>query len=431
MSLDAFEMDFLTRLIAIQSVGGAEENGLPYGAKPFEALKFFLDTANAEGFRTGIINNRSGFAEIGPSDSDKLLGIVCHLDVVPEGSGWDTDPFDLTLKEDGRLYGRGIIDDKGPAACALFAMRRLLKSGYEFKSRVRLILGTDEERTCSCIEDYAKNGEIPTFAITPDAEFPVIYAEKGILNIKVYTNEPSDVSAFAGQAANMVPADSRTVINGREYLGKGVPSHASRPELGVNAIFDMVNKIGEDIKASPLLTYIRDELASKEASVYTGCSIEDESGKITANPSVLRIDETGGSIVIDIRYPVTTKAEDILEYMSGIASTYGLKAEITNHMAPLFKEKDTPEIALLTSVWSKHMGSYDGYKPEYKDLYTEPLAIGGGTYARHMPNTIAFGLQAPWQKDQCHQANESLSVTDLETDIAVLEDAIKGLTELF
>ena len=431
MLLDDYEKDFLERLIAIPSVGGAPSEGRPYGDKPYDALTFFLDEAGKEGFRTNIIDNKVGYAEIGPIDSDKMLGIVCHLDVVPEGSGWNSDPFTLTLKEDGRLYGRGIVDDKGPAACAFFAMRRLIKSGYDLRSRVRLILGTDEERTCSCVECYAAKGEIPTFSITPDAEYPVIYAEKGILNIKVYSDQPSKVTAFAGQAANMVPARAESAINGVEYSGEGVPAHASKPDLGVNAIFDMVKKIDEDINLSPVLTYIKNELASKEYSDYTGCDVCDESGRITANPSVLRADGNGESIVIDIRYPVTCKADDILRYMAQKAAGYGLKAEITTHMAPLFKDNDTPEIRLLTSVWSRHMSSYDGYEDKYKSEFTEPLAIGGGTYARHMPDTIAFGLQAPWQQDQCHQANESRALRDIETDIDVLTEAITGLTELF
>nr|MCR4689437.1 Sapep family Mn(2+)-dependent dipeptidase [Saccharofermentans sp.] len=180
MALSAYEMDFLTKLIAIQSVGSLPDGDMPYGKKPFEALQFFLGEASKEGFRTGIIDNKVGYCEIGPRDSKDLLGIVCHLDVVPVGTGWESDPFTLTVKEDGKVYARGIVDDKGPACSSYFAMRRLLKEGYALNSRVRLILGTDEERTCSCVECYAAKGEIPRFAITPDAEYPVIYAEKGI-----------------------------------------------------------------------------------------------------------------------------------------------------------------------------------------------------------------------------------------------------------
>jgi len=431
MSLDTFEKKFLTDLIAIRSVGGEPEGDLPYGKAPFSALEFFLKTAEDIGMRTGIIDNRVGYAEIGPEDSGKLVGIVCHLDVVPEGSGWNTDPFTLTLTDDGYLCGRGITDDKGPAAASFFAMRRLLESGEPLRSRIRLILGTDEERTCSCVECYAEKGEIPAFAITPDAEFPVIYAEKGILNVKVFSAGVSRITAFAGNATNMVPASAEAVIGGIRHEASGVPSHASRPELGVNAIFELVKSLSkEELEQSPVLSYIRNELADRDACEYTGCAVTDDSGKITGNPSVLRAGADGESITIDIRYPVTASKDAILAHFEEEASRYGLKVSETNHMAPLYKEKDTPEIRMLTSVWDRYMDRYDGFMDEYKGLYREPLAIGGGTYARHMPNTIAFGMQAPWQQDQCHQANERRKLTDFETDIDVLREAITGLTEL-
>lgn len=431
MSLDAFEMKFLSDLIAIRSVGGDPEGDLPYGSAPYGALEFFLRTAKECGMRTGIIDNRVGYAEIGPEGSDKLVGIVCHLDVVPEGTGWNTDPFTLTLTEDGYLCGRGITDDKGPAAASFFAMRRLLASGGELKTRIRLILGTDEERTCSCVECYADKGKIPAFAITPDAEFPVIYAEKGILNVKVYSDNPSKITAFAGHATNMVPAAAEAEIEGFKHEASGVPAHASRPELGVNAVFELVKSLGEDdLGLSPVLSYIKNVLASRPASEYTGCAVTDDSGEITGNPSVLRAGTGGESITIDIRYPVTASKNDILAHFAEEAAVYDLKVSETNHMAPLYKEKDTPEIRMLSAVWDKYMDRYDGFRDEYKEMYKEPLAIGGGTYARHMPNTIAFGMQAPWQQDQCHQANERRKLADFETDIDILTEAITGLTEL-
>ena len=139
-------------------------------------------------------------------------------------------------------------------------MKRLLDSGCKLSKRVRLILGTDEERTCSCVETYAAKGEIPSFSITPDAEFPVIYAEKGIMN--------------AGSAANMVPAKSTCTINGKEYKAMGKTAHASKPELGVNAIFEMIkmlNNDSADYSDSPILSFIANELVDKTSAEYTGC----------------------------------------------------------------------------------------------------------------------------------------------------------------
>ena len=435
MTLSQDEYKFLESLIGIESTGASEVNEpgfgtLPYGSAPFSALKFFLDDASKAGMRTGIIENRVGWCEFGPEGAD-LIGIVCHLDVVPAGDGWTTSPFELTLN-DGILYGRGIVDDKGPACASYFAMKRLMASGFKPTKRIRLILGTDEERTCSCVETYAELGEIPSFAITPDAEFPVIYAEKGISHVKIVNSSPSTLKANGGSAANMVPASCSCTIDGVEYSAKGKMAHASKPDLGVNALFELIKKLDSasvDYSRSPLLSFISKEIVYSSPAEYTGCSITDESGSVTANPSVLNCSDSGESLVIDIRCPVTYKMSDIVAKLSSTAEAYGLTVEVMNQMDPLYKSKDLPQIALLTEIWKSNMPSYSGYKPEYLSEYTEPIAIGGGTYARHMPNTIAFGIQAPWQEDQCHQANECRELSDFETDIQVMTEAIKGLSE--
>ncbi len=435
MTLSQDEYTFLKNLIGIESTGASEVKDpslgtLPYGSAPFSALKFFLDDASASGMRTGIIENRVGWCEFGPLDAD-LIGIVCHLDVVPAGDGWTTSPFELNLK-DGILYGRGIVDDKGPACASYFAMKRLMASGFIPSKRIRLILGTDEERTCSCVETYAELGEIPSFAITPDAEFPVIYAEKGILHVKIFNSSPSALKAIGGSAANMVPASCSCTIDGVEYSAKGKMAHASKPDLGVNALFELIKKLDSasvDYSRSPLLSFISKEIVYSSPAEYTGCNVTDESGSVTANPSVLNCSDSGESLVIDIRCPVTCNMSDIVAKLSSNAEAYGLTVEVLNQMEPLYKSKDLPQIALLTEIWKSNMPSYSGYKPEYLSEYTEPIAIGGGTYARHMPNTIAFGIQAPWQEDQCHQANECRALSDFETDIKVMTEAIMGLSE--
>ncbi|MBO4459140.1 MAG: Sapep family Mn(2+)-dependent dipeptidase [Clostridiales bacterium] len=424
--LSDYEKEFLKKLISIKSVGGTAEPGAPYGKEPREALDYFLDEARKSGFTTGVINDKAGWIETG---SGKLLGIVCHLDVVPEGIGWNTDPFSLSI-EDGIMRGRGIVDDKGPAAASFFALRRLKDEGLLPDCRIRLILGCDEERSCSCVEEYAANCEIPDFAITPDAEFPAIFAEKGILHIKI---EGSDCDralyAKAGSAANMVPA--KAVIKNDKGLNieaDGIPAHASRPELGRNAIFEAVRIVPPaDIERSLLLKFLADQLPDFDPKLFTGCYEKDLSGEITCNPAILDIENGNESLIADIRYPATYPVTKIIDHISSNASKYGLKLSVTNHMEPIIKDRSDPRLAVLTEVWMENMHLYDGFREEYRKEYSEPIAIGGGTYARHIPNTIAFGLQTPWSEDQCHQANESRSINDLETDIKVLSEAIMKL----
>lgn len=434
MSLSEYESSFLNELIKIPSVGGRYEPGAPYGKNPKAALDYFLNEAASHGFITGTIDDKVGYAEYGKGD--KLIGIVCHLDVVPKGDGWHTDPFTLTVK-DGVFYGRGIVDDKGPACASFFAMLRLIENNSFPDVRVRLILGTDEERTCSCVETYAEKGEIPDFAITPDAEFPVIFAEKGILHIRVFDRVRTGLKASGGSAANMVPdrASMEFKTDGHiNYLdAEGKTAHASKPELGINAILKLAEKLNEtefDLSASPLFDFMQNEINGGAHERFTNCDIDDISGRITANPAVLDIDEDGESLVIDIRYPVSCDLDKLMNDIEICCGKYGLSVERLSHMGPLFKDKDTDEIKALTEVWEANMGRYDGFKEEYREIYTRPLAIGGGTYARHMPNTIAFGVQTPWQEDQCHQADEHMSVNDFEANIELLKQAIVKLAEI-
>ena len=308
-------------------------------------------------------------------------------------------------------------------------MRRLMESGFEPPVRIRLILGTDEERSCSCVEYYAEHGEVPTFAITPDAEFPVIFAEKGIMHVKI-SGPASKISAAAGSAANMVPASAWMNSGNGKVTAEGRTAHASRPELGVNAIFELCKKLsssGFNFKKSPLLDFINNEIVPCSAYEYTGCKVRDVSGTVTANPSILKCNKDLESLVIDIRCPITYEMEDITSHLNDLASKYGLSCSTITKMAPVCKDKDSKEIGILTDIWKENMSKYYGFEESFTAEYSEPLAIGGGTYARHIPNTIAFGLQAPWQEDLCHQANESRRLSDFEADIDVITEAVKRL----
>ena len=429
MSLSKYENDFLSNLISIPSVGDEPSDGCPYGAESRRALGYFIDEAANQGFKTGIIDNKVGYVEFG--SGTKMIGIVCHLDVVPAGSAWTCDPFKLTVK-DNCFYGRGIIDDKGPACMSYFAMKDLKDNGFDPKCRIRLILGSDEERTCDCVETYALKGEIPDFAITPDAEYPVIFAEKGILHIKIHGEGNCEVNAKAGNAANMVPNEATLTCDGITVTGSGKTAHASRPELGINAIIDLISKADDQIiSKSKIMSYIKHEIAGKSYQEYTGCNTDDISGTITANPAILNVNGETEELTIDIRYPISAEKADIIDFFAQRAAIYGLKVSEINHMSPLYKDPDNNEIRLLTEIWSNNMELFDGFKEEYRDEYASPLAIGGGTYARHLPNTIAFGIQIPWMEDQCHQADEHISINDFEVNKKVLTETVKALSALY
>ena len=425
MELTSYQKDFLTKLISIKSVGGEPSEGAPYGKNPREALDFFLTEASKAGFKTGVTGDRAGWVEFGKSGP--LIGIICHIDVVPEGDGWSSDPFTLTFKEEDTgliMRGRGIIDDKGPAAASYFAMKELLDEGKEPSDfRIRLILGTDEERTCSCVEYYAEHDEVPEFSITPDAQFPAIYCEKAILQVKLTGAPCGNFTAEGGSAANMVAAKAKCNVGTDELLVTGKAAHASRPEQGVNAIsllMEAVESFGYDLNDYPVLKIVKDF----DAAAFTGCDITDESGALTSNIGTLKADENGCELVIDFRVPYSFDLDTAIANIKAKASEYGFGMEIVNAMNSIYKDKNSTSIHKLTSIWKNHMDKFTGFKEEYRDKYTEAIAIGGGTYARHIPNTIAFGPQAPWQEDQCHQADESVAVSDFLQWVEIIREFI-------
>lgn len=426
MALTSYMESFLKELIAIPSSGGTPSEGAPYGKEPRRALDFFLDSAKAAGFKTGVTGGRAGWVEFGKGD--RLIGIICHLDVVPAGDGWETDPFTLTFKEDPDIgvvmYGRGIVDDKGPAAASFFAMKELLDEGRIPEDfRVRLILGTDEERTCSCVEYYADHEQIPDFAITPDAEFPAIYCEKGILHINFKGKNTGGLWAQGGSAPNMVPAKARAVIDGLDITATGKPAHASKPELGINAIEKLVDTLIENnIPADnyPILKFIRDF----DAAAFTGCCIKDESGALSSNIGLLKAEADECSVVIDFRVPYSVDLDAVIGSLREKAAEYGLTVQIDERMDSIYMNKDSSDIKKLTRIWEEHMDRFTGFKEEYREKYTEAIAVGGGTYARHIPNTVAFGVQAPWHTDQCHQANESAAVSDFLQWVQIIKKVI-------
>ena len=413
----------IRRICAVPSVNGPAEEGKPFGAGPAKALDTALTIADEMGLHTNNCEGYMGYASWG--QGTEYLATICHLDVVPAGEGWDSDPFVLTFKNDA-MYGRGIIDDKGPAAASFFAMKALLDEGkIPSDYRVRLIVGTDEERTASCIEHYVENDEVPAFSITPDAEFPVIFSEKSIFHVKIVDKNGENLTACGGSAVNMVPAKASCVIEGQEFKANGKPAHAARTDLGINAIEVLARTLhdsGIDLEKYPLLKFIH-EFKGKE---FTGCLMPDESGSLTSNIGLLKIDDEECSIIIDFRVPIGYDLDDVFRNLSRKATQYGLEATIDSALKGIYTDKNDPSVVKLTDIWSKHMSRLTGFTEGYREKYTDAVAIGGGTYAKFIPNTVAYGLQAPWHADQCHQANEYAAVSDFLEWIEIMKEVIES-----
>jgi succinyl-diaminopimelate desuccinylase len=395
-----------------------------------------LSLAKSCGFLVKNIDNRVGYIEWG--SGEKMMAVLCHLDVVPPGEGWESDPYTL-IRKDGQLIGRGVVDDKGPAVCVLFSLVRLKNEGFSPPCRIRLILGLDEEHACSCIEHYVKTEELPITGFTPDADFPAIFAEKGILQI-AFSGKPSgNCIANAGEAPNMVPSSCTISFNdnGDSYSAQGKPAHAATPDAGINAILKTVSVIpAKRLRDEPLLGFIHKYFEDKMTPDLLVASAQpDISGELTINPAILVMNESISSITLDIRYPVKSDVDLLLREIKSKAAIFDLSPEIISHLKPKYTDPKSRQILDLLSVYEAHQKSLCELSRSSGTFSPEavfpafPVAIGGGTYARSMPGIVAFGPSLPWEDPQAHHKNEGYRESVLLELIDLYKDAIKRLCE--
>ena len=446
-------------LINIPSVSEETNNpNMPFGKYAKEALEYALNLGNKLGFRTKNIDGYCGYIEFG--EGDKLLGIIGHLDVVPSGDGWNTPPFEATIK-DNKIYGRGAIDDKGPVVASLYAMKAI-KDNMNINCRVRLILGINEEKAWKCIKHYKEVEELPSIGFSPDADFPCIYAEKGICTVYIkydytkYENLPIKISNIDcnNNAINVVPKkcdvtldidttkinlsniidfideelknlkfDITHSINGNSIIlhSAGIQAHSAHPDLGKNAISPMIillNRIFNHFEYKIKLfeffeNYINTEFSGKSLDI----DFEDESGKLTLNVGNFKFYENYLQLGINLRIPINTSIDTITNLIDLKCKNYSLDTYVDGVQESLYVPKDNYLVKTLCNIFNKMNNSnYD------------PIAIGGGTYARAFENCVSFGANFPGDTDVCHQANEFIDIDKLILSCKIYAEAIYELT---
>jgi len=405
---------------------------MPFGKECHHALEWFLQKSSEYGLKSGNVDGYAGFCEIG-NPNGKLIGILCHLDVVPAGEGWEFEPYDLTEKN-GHLYGRGVVDNKGAAIVFLHIFKSLVESGKDknLKNRYRLIVGMNEETGSRCIKHYVASStllskansskktnsliaEIPEFSIVPDADFPLVSSEKGILQLKTDFTIPecckkNIISIKAGERANVVPDRCSTVLSdGVSFETTGVAGHAMSCEKADNAIFKAIDLLQEKFPNCDLLKALDlfDLDATKNFGIDEFCPL---SGKTTLNFACINYEKGDNdlTITLDIRMPKTLTKEIVIERIQKRLDEYkyAFESKITElaYQAHLCADLDSPYIkALLKS-----------YRDVTGDTKTEPYQTGGGTYARSMPNAVAFGTTFPNQETNIHNINEGTSFAEFK-----------------
>ncbi len=435
-------LDDLAQLISIRSVQGTAKPDAPFGEEPARALSFMLSLCEKYGFSTDNVDWYAGSADL--NEKAPELGILAHLDVVPEGEGWLQNPYQMTYEPDtDKLVGRGTSDDKGPAMAALYAMRAVKALNIPMVHGVRLILGTDEENGSADLAYYMQKRTLPPMVFTPDGDYPVITLEKGMIRLRLTTaftdGRSQVVSLRAGQTVNAVPAEAEAVVRGvtletflatraKDYPGTFIASreddgllyitvngrnaHASTPEQGKNALILLLELLsalplgGEQGKTIRRLAERYPYGETDGASL--GIAASDElSGALTLVMSVMEMDENGMTAWNDIRFPVCTTGETVIETLRQAVSPVSVEAVLCD--APHHTDENSAFVRTLLHVYETVTGQTGTC-----------LAIGGGTYVHHIEGGVAFGATFPGEDVNMHGAQEYIRKTHLLLDAEMM-----------
>lgn len=445
-SRDALIKD-LQGCLQIPSVESKDDSGYPYGEQVHRCLHYMLDTAAGLGFSVHNMDEQVGWCEYG--QGEEMVAVLCHLDVVPEGDGWTVPPYEGRVA-DGRIYGRGAMDDKGPALCALYALKAVRDAGLPLSRRVRILFGLNEETGSADMKYYtAHGGEVPVMGITPDGEYPVINGEKGLVTqfFARELHQTGDIrlaELSGGTAHNIVPAQASALLacprekaeeiaarqaakvsctltpEGVRVEAEGVDAHGGTPGNGENAI----GRLLLFLSALPLEGELKeavDLLAGKLGMEWDGSSLgvamEDElSGPFTMNMGVVRLEGDTLTVKLNYRYPVTRSFEECGPQVKAAFEGAGFHETHLLHKKALYMPADSPLVSKLMKVYTDYTGRQDA-----------PKCIGGGTYAKMIPNTLAFGPVFPGDEVREHKPDEYMELSRLMDNTKVLASAIYEL----
>jgi len=411
---DQFLRD-LKKLLQIKTVSGdagAVTSAAPLGENILTALDYMLALGQKEGFQTKNCDGYCGYIEMG--QGQEMIAILTHLDTVSVGDGWSVPPFDLTILDD-KAYGRGILDDKGPAMVSLYAMKAL--KDRNLNRRIRLILGGDEESgEWQCMERYKQSEESPLYSFSPDSGFPAIFAEKGIMNV-VFSRKVDERDGLftlsGGNQINAVPDYAKACSEDRCYEIKGKAAHASEPQKGVNAIIKLAQVLTGQGISNPMVKLLN--MVNKDG---LNIDLSDEVSKLTIVPSIVKVDENEMILKCDIRYPVTMDSGIVLDRIKTAVNSPEWLIEMTHDVKPLYVDKNGFLIKTLQAVYQDLSG----------DL-SDPVVSGGGTYARSFKNAVAFGGIFPDEENTCHQKDEFWTLDSMRKNYEIIIEALSKLAE--
>ena len=447
----------LEELVSIPSVINLENagEGAPFGMEIRSALDGLLKLAGELGFETRDYDGYAAAVDFGTEG--KEVGILSHIDVVPPGNGWTKNPFVPEIVN-GKMYGRGTIDDKGPLVASLYAMKAVKESGLPIRNHVRHIIGCDEETGHRCIKYYLTKEKGPDLGFSPDGMFSVIHAEKGILRFQIQTNrklpdtkELCVIRIAGGTVVNAVPNIAEVWLGGpgeqleevqKEFQVKaaegsakmegdvlhltfpGVSAHAMQPWLGENAILSMIRFLKEvpfgDRKTRKYFQDLDTLFGDGWEGRNLGVACQDQlSGKLSMNLGILNVEGEKTELKVDVRCPVHIDLDTVWKTICLTCEKYGFRPEYWQKRPPLYVPKDARLVQILLDVYEDVTGKRE-----------EAITIGGGTYCRDVENFVSFGPVFPGEPELAHEADEFIDLDQLMECARLYAQALYRLLQM-
>ena len=435
----------LITLVKIPSVDDpltATENQ-PFGGANREALDAMLAIGKRDGYEVDEVDGYAGHIDIG--DKEETFGVLGHLDVVPCNEvGWNTNPYDPVINN-GVIYGRGVADDKGPLLAGYYAAKIIDELKLPVKMKTRVIFGCNEEKGSGCVKHYFTKRPYPAMGFTPDGAFPVVYGEKAMSGMKLKGTFEKDniIGLYAGTVSNIVPEVCEAIVAGnyKQYKDSfntylkdnhltgsieeegnhtkltlvGKSAHASTPEEGINAATYMCHYLAT-VSNNKLVHFVDKCLHQSYNAENLNVGFVGKMGPVTVNLGILKYKDENANITLDFRLPHEVTENYLIEHITPVLSEYGLN-ETHSYTQGLYFDPESHFVQTLYHAYVEITGDHE-HKPE---------TMGGGTYAKSMPNCVAFGASIPGKEYKMHQNNEQIEIEDLVKATAIYAKAIYEL----
>ena len=440
--IESYREEFVATLqewVRVPSVKSAPTEGAPFGPEIGRMMDLAMKTAEDMGFAVRAFDGYACDATFG--DAPEVLGVLGHLDVVPVGDGWIKPPFGAEI-EDGKIYGRGTNDDKGPTLAALYAMKALKEAGIPLRRSIRLIMGGDEECDWECMHYYAEHAQMPEIGFSPDASFPLINTEKGMLGFELRFPKSSDglqiLEMATGERPNVIAGESKALVAGGDDIVKavaayaaktgldyqaqateqgvwitatGISGHSAYPE-GKRSAIGMMLKLLKELGATGGIATLAEAVGLESDGKSLGCACEDAvSGALTNNMGILHLEGNEWYATLDFRCPIEADQEQLKAAF--LAHLPGIQATVSTRKAPHHVPADSELVTSLLAAYEEESG-----------LKGEAMSTGGGTYAKVLKQGVAFGAVFPGEEELAHLANEYESIDSLMLAMKIYANAL-------